>query len=64
MSAPSTQDWLALARLDLYLAGQPRVVYTFPRQKDVRGIQTYADTDSVGRLRARKSTSGWPAMGC
>ena len=62
MSAPTTQDWLALVRLVRYLVGQPRVVYHFPRQDEVREIRPFVDTDFAGCLRTRKSTSGGLAM--
>lgn len=39
------------------VAGQQRFVFLHPFQEGVDGCHLYADTDSAGCLRTRKSTS-------
>ena len=48
----------ALKRLGRYLVSYPRLVYEYPFQDAVDGIDVYVDTDHAGCLRTRKSTSG------
>ena len=40
MAEPSSLDWAALLRLTRYLAGRPRLVYSFPWQDPGVGFQT------------------------
>ena len=61
MSKPTENSWNALKRLCRYLAGLPRLVYTYGWQ-DVDAIDVYTDTDWAGCPRTRKSTSGGCVM--
>ena len=61
MAAPSKLSWQALKRLGRYLAGAPRLVYTYKWQK-ADTIEVYSDTDWAGCGKTRKSTSGGVAM--
>ena len=58
MSSPTMLSVEALKRLGRYLSGHPRLVFAYPHQDDVDGVDVYADTDHAGCLRTRKSTSG------
>ena len=61
MSSPTENSWNALKRLCRYLAGLPRLVYTYGWQ-DVDVVDVYTDTDWAGCPRTRKSTSGGCVM--
>jgi histone deacetylase 1/2 len=61
MSSPTENSWNALKRLCRYLAGLPRLVYTYGWQ-DVDAVDVYTDTDWAGCPRTRKSTSGGCVM--
>ena len=61
MSAPNVGSWVALKRLCRYLAGAPRLVYRYRKQK-VESLDIYTDTDWAGCARTRKSTSGGCVM--
>ena len=61
MSKPTENSWNASKRLCRYLAGLPRLVYTYGWQ-DVDAIDVYTDTDWAGCPRTRKSTSGGCVM--
>ena len=58
MAAPTMLSVEALKRLGRYLAGKPRLVFHYPYQEGVDGVDVYGDTDHAGCLRTRKSTSG------
>ena len=62
MSSPNEGNYQALKRLGRYLSGKKRLVYQYPWQTAVEGLDIYADTDHAGCLRTRKSTSGGCAM--
>ena len=55
MSAPDRASELALQRVKRYLMGSPRLVYSFPWQKE-------CDPDFAGCLATRRSTSGGVAL--
>jgi len=57
MAHPSEASWTALKRLGRYLAGLPRLVYTY-REQEVEWLDAYTDTDWAGCPRTRKSTNG------
>ena len=61
MSTPTENSWDALKRLCRYLAGLPRLVYTYGWQ-EVDAVDVYTDTDWAGCPRTRKSTSGGCVM--
>ena len=58
MSAPTLLSTESLKRLGRFLAKHPRLIYYYPFQQSVDGLDVYADTDHAGCLRTRKSTSG------
>ena len=58
MANPRMQDWERLLRLGKYLAGKPRYVIVFGKQKDVHAIHSFGDSDFAGEVGTRKSTSG------
>ena len=58
MAEPIILSAEALKRLGRYLVSYPRLVYEYPFQDAIDGIDVYVDTDHAGRLRTRKSTSG------
>jgi hypothetical protein len=65
MSSPTKGALAALQRLARYLAGAPRLVYTFPWQPAPEVLTIYADSDFAGCRATRKSTSGGCALrGC
>ena len=55
---PRLQDMERLIRLGKYLAGKPRYVIIFGRQKDVHAIHSFGDSDFAGEVETRKTTSG------
>ncbi len=57
MSRPSNHAWKSLKRVCRYLAGAPRLVYSF-EQQEVDHVDVYVDTDWAGCPLTRKSTSG------
>jgi len=61
MSSPSGNSWASMKRMTRYLAGLPRLVYTFPWQT-VDAVDVYVDTDWAGCPRTRRSTSGGCVM--
>ena len=61
MSKPSWQAWQALKRVCRFLAGKPRLVYTYPQQS-VDEVDVYTDTDWAGCPKTRKNTSGGCVM--
>eukprot|EP00969_Alexandrium_andersonii_P182621 8069357-Alexandrium_andersonii.AAC.1 len=56
MSAPTSADWAALARLTRYLIQRPRRVYHFPLQDEGAVLRACVDADFCPR--ARRSTCG------
>lgn len=61
MSAPTDTSMVALKRMDRYLLGHQRLVYTYPWQS-AAGIDVYSDTDWSGCPRTRRSSSGGCVM--
>ena len=61
MSEPFRLSWKALKRLGRYLCGRQRLVYVY-RHQEIQAIYVYVDTDWVGCVRTRKSSSGGVAM--
>jgi len=61
MATPTDLAWTALKRLCRYLAGVPRLVYSYPRQV-ASTVDIYSDTDWSGCPVTRKSTSGGCVM--
>ena len=61
MTSPSRKDLAALGRVARYLAGCPRVVYSYPWQQYGQ-LLAFVDTDFAGCVKTRKSTSGGCAM--
>ena len=61
MSKPSEHAWQALKRVCRFLAGRPRLVYTYPQQT-VGEVDVYTDTDWAGCPKTRKSASGGCVM--
>ena len=60
MSSPTADSWRALKRIGRFLAGAPRMVYSYPRQR-IDHIDTYSDTDWAGCPRTRKwMCDAWP----
>ncbi len=57
MAKPTAQSWKSLKRLCRYLAGSPRLVYVYRKQK-VDCVDIYTDTNWAGCPKTRKSTSG------
>ena len=55
MSAPDRASQLALQRLVRYLKGSPRLVYSFPWQRDC-DLDVFVDTDFAGCFTTRRST--------
>ena len=62
MSSPSKLSVEALKRLGRYLVRRPRLVFKYPFQETLDGVDVYGDTDHAGCLRTRKSTSGGCVM--
>ena len=58
MSEPTKMSVEGLKRIGRYLTKYPRLVYHYPFQDGVDGVDVYVDTDHAGCLRTRKSTSG------
>ena len=58
MSQPTMLSTEALKRMGRYLAKHPRLIYKYPIQTSIDGLDIYADTDHAGCLRTRKSTRG------
>jgi hypothetical protein len=58
MQNPTKGHVRALQRLGRYLIGRTRYVVTFRRQANNIALHTRVDTDRVGCLKTRKSTSG------
>ena len=58
MSAPRQGDWVGLKRLARYLAGCPRAVSVFKRQRRDKFLVGWSDSDWAGCTTTRKSTSG------
>ena len=50
-----------MQRLTRYLKDSPRLVYSFPWQKD-SDLDVFVDTDFAGCLATRRSTSGGVAL--
>ena len=61
MSKPTELAWTALKRLARFLAGLPRLVYSFDWQT-ADHVEVYSDTDWSGCARTRKSTAGGVIM--
>jgi hypothetical protein len=61
MSKPTVLAWAALKRLARYLAGLPRLAYTFHWQEADK-VEVYSDTDWSGCARTRKPTAGGAIM--
>ncbi len=57
MAKPTEHSWKSLKRLCRYLAGSPRLVYVYRKQK-VDCVDIYTDTNWAGCPKTRKSTSG------
>ncbi len=57
MARPTEHGVTALKRLGRFLEGHRRVIFSYPFQSADK-IDTYSDTDWVGCLRTRRSTSG------
>ena len=57
MAAPSKLSVEALKRLGRYLVKRPRLVFRYPFQGTVEGVDVHGGTDHAGCLRTRKSTS-------
>ncbi len=57
MAKPTAHSWKSLKRLCRYLAGSPRLVYVYRKQK-VDCVDIYTDTNWAGCPKTRKSTSG------
>ena len=58
MSAPDSEDLVALKRLGRYLQQAPRVVSYFANQSKPKLLECWVDTDWAGCVRTRRSTSG------
>ena len=58
MAEPTLLSAGAMKRLGRYLVQFPRLIYKYPFQEEVDGLDVYVDTDHAGCLRTRKSTSG------
>jgi len=58
MSEPTKMSVEALKRIGKYLTKYPRLVYHYPFQDGVDGVDVYVDTGHAGCLRTRVSTSG------
>ena len=64
MTKPPDHARQALKRVCRFLAGRPRLVYTYPQQT-VGEADVYTDSDWAGGPKTRKSTSGGCVMlGC
>ncbi len=64
MAEPTKMSVEALERMGSYLAKYPRLVYHYPFQEAVEGLDVYVGADHAGCLRTRKSTSGgWVLAG-
>ena len=61
MSAPDRASQLALQSLVRYLNGSPRLVHSFPWQRDC-DVDAFVDTDFAGCLATRRSASGGVAL--
>ena len=61
MQEPKESSVAALKRLARYFIGRPRMLYKYPWQEAFGG-EVYADTDSAGCIRIRKSTTGGMIM--
>ncbi len=57
MSQPCELGITMLKRLTRYLAGVPRLVQRFERQRPPGFLIGYSDSDHAGCLRTRRSTS-------
>ena len=62
MAAPTRHDWCSLHRIVKYLKNEPRLVYHYQWQQNENAIRVFVDTNFVGCLLTRKSTSGGCAM--
>ena len=62
MSRPTVFSWAKLVRIGRYLKGQPRLVWKYDLQAQVKVIDVYSDANWAACRRTRKSTSGGIAI--
>ncbi len=58
MSGPKETNFRARKMLGRYMKGSPRYLSNFHYQRRINKLAVYVDTDHVGCLRTRRSTSG------
>ena len=58
MSSPKSSEWKAVQKIGRYLAGEPRLVMTFPWLHSVSMVTTYTDPEWAGCPITSRSTSG------
>ena len=64
MQNPTKQDFEKIKRIARYLVLHPRVVQCFPRQRVIKSITQYCDSDHAGCKVTRRSTSAGITMHC